>query len=298
MREVSIIPTPVCCGTCQFCFLNREIVGDREWDKLFDEVTKFFTVRDMTECSNVVRIFGGELFMDGLLKKDFKDNIIKLVVLVKRFIGNKGCVDMPISLENVSIKGIRFAQKLRDEYGVNLQVPFSMMRIDTPERKRRYFRNLPKVGKISRIAILTTGNNDHEQYMPELKKYGEIAWEEPVMFDGFSFSYESMKIPEMFLGVRCVANTLRAITSKGVFTCAGFTRRPSWISDEEWNKLANDPEYLDYGYQQVIDWYGCGTCEKQAVCPGMCWKTYYAQRYVYNNRKCLYKSGGGQCANG
>jgi len=292
MQEVAILPTAECQGGCKFCFLNRSVVGAQDWENLFKHVIEFFSSRDFDERSNVVRLFGGELFMDSLVKDEsYRKNILRLIQGVQRFIGGNGCVDMPISLENVSDLGIEFAQYLRDHHQVNLQVPFSTLRIMTPEKKKLYFENLAKIGKISRIAVLVADEKmQHEEYLEQLGQYARIDWEEPVMFDGFSYSYKNMRIPEMHLGVRCVANTLRVITPKGVFTCAGFTRRPSWIEDEEWNRLAYDEEYLNYGYQQVIDWYGCDTCAEQETCPGMCWKTYYAQRYVYKNRQCLYKS--------
>ena len=293
LREICIIPTSVCNGGCKFCFLNRSTVGDRQWEALFNHVAKFFSTYDF-DTHPVVRVFGGELFADILLKDpQYKVNMKRLVKVVNLFIKGKGNCNFPISLENIGEQGVDFAKELRDELGIQILIPFSLDRMNKEGKEERYFKNLERLGPVFRIGVLVNEKKRlPEAYYERLAPYGQIYHEEPVMMDGFCWSYNDMELPELFQGIRCVSNNLRAITSKGIFTCAGYTRRPSWIPENEWARLCDDEDYLETGYQQVIDWYGCDTCERQHTCPGMCWKTYYAQKFLYNNRKCLYKSGG------
>lgn len=290
-REICILPTPLCKGTCSFCFLNRDVVGDREWKKLFENVSKFMSTYPQSSKLEV-RIFGGELFMDELLTEDYIENLYALFDLVMIYsLRNGWGIDVPVSPENIGEKGVELIKKLQDEFKFRLFVPFSLGRIDTPDREVGYWKNLDLLkGRIFNIGILPFGpDKEWFKYRTKLEQYAKIAYEEPVMLDGYHFSYKDYSIEPNFEYVRCVSNNIRFITSKGVFTCAGATKKPSWIDRAEWDKLCNDPEYLEEGYQQVIDWYGCDICEKQDTCPGMCWKTYYAQKTLYNNRKCLYK---------
>jgi len=289
-REISIVPTSLCTGGCKFCFLNKSVVGDRDWGKLYNNVISTLSKYDYDSSHIIVRIFGGELFMDQLVVDPvYRRKLTNLFSIVHKFIGDRGCFDIPLSLENISKSGVDFAKILSKKFNVNILVPFSTERIKTREKEKRYWENLERLDNILRIGILMTSKDDYVPYIKKLSKYAAIDWEEPVMMDGFSFSYKNIKLKSDFPAVRCVSNHLKAITSRGVFTCAGFTRKPSWIEDKEWDRLCNDLEYLDYGYQQVLDWYGCNDCEKQNTCPGMCWKTYYAQKHIYKNRKCLYK---------
>jgi hypothetical protein len=290
LREICIIPTPKCYGGCKFCFLNRSTVGDRDWDKLYANIVELFATYDF-DVHPVVRVFGGELFMDELLTPEYKESMKKMLRVVMRFIKDKGNCNFPISLENVSYKGVDFLKELRDELGVQILVPFSLDRLNKKGKEETYFKNLKRLGKVFRVGILVNDKNKFpDKYLNILKEHGEIYWEEPVMMDGFCWDYSDQMLPDVFQGVRCVSDNLRAVTSKGIFTCAGYTRRPTWIPEDEWDRLCNDEEYLDYGYQQVIDWYGCDTCSEQKTCPGMCWKSYYAQRYLYDNHRCLYKT--------
>jgi len=292
-REIEIVVTPVCAGNCVFCFLEKSVVGDCDWENLYKYVIECLsTMYDHMQNPVTVRIYGGELFMDRHVKNpEFKKGLEKLLVIVKKFVTREGCIDFPISIENVSDAGIDYANELMEKFGVNVLVPFSIERIRTEGKEERYWHNIARLKRIKQIGILMVdAESGHEKYRERLLKYApDISWEEPTMLNGFHFSYKDITVAPHFDVVRCVSNHMRAITSKGIMSCAGYTRKPDWIPDAEWERLKNDEEYLTKGYQQVIDWYGCDECDRSDKCPGMCWKTYYAQKLLYNNHKCLYK---------
>ena len=291
-REVEIVVTPICSGNCCFCFLEKSVVGDCDWENLYVHVIRGLAMYDHVQNPVTVRIYGGELFMDRHVENpEFRFGLEKLITIVKKFVTRDGCVDFPISIENVSDRGIDYANELIEKFGISVLVPFSIERIRKEAKEDRYWRNIARLKKIKHIGILMVDTESgHEKYREKLLQYSkDIGWEEPVMLNGFHFSYKDISVAPCADVPRCVSHYMRAITSKGIFTCAGYTRKPDWISDEEWEKLKTDENYLIEGYQQVIDWYGCDDCERAETCPGMCWKTAYAQKFLYKNRKCLYR---------
>ena len=292
IREITILPLKQCSGGCTFCFLNKENIGDQDWDALFKSVFEYFSLVDIPVDKIVnVKIYGGELFMTKLITKEYTDNLKKLLQMVTRFMeGRRYSIDFPISLENIEEPGILLARELKRLYpNVRLLTSYNSDRLKDKEKQAKFWENLKMIGGVYSIGVMFTGERIGRDVKKSLMNYGLLDLEEPLMVEGFSYSYKDIgEIERPSANITCSANTLRYITSKGVFTCAGITRKPWWISGDQWAKL-NDETFLDEGYEEVIEWYGCDICEKEASCPGMCWITYYAQRYLYNNKKCLYK---------
>lgn len=292
-NEICIVPHSICKLRCGFCFLNKEAVGPVDWKALFLNIYSFCEGYDFSSGYTTMRAFGGELFMDCLIEDpEYKKNLTKVFELMSYYTRNNGCLEIPVSTENIGPIGVAYIKELMSKFEkMKVIVPFSIGRLVTEDAIQTYWDSLKALAPVSRIGILITGSDDgYKKYIPELEKYGKISYEEPVMLDNFHFSYADTYLPEAtFSGIRCVSNYIRFITPKGVFTCAGVTKRPYWIDELEWKKLEDDFNYLNEGYQKVIEWYGCDVCDKQETCPGMCWKTYYAQKELYNNHKCLYK---------
>jgi len=292
-NEIDIIPHSICKLRCGFCFLKRDAVGKVDWDTLFKNIHSFCDGYDFNNGYTTMRAFGGELFMDCLVEdSDYRAKMIELFALMSYYIRDNGNLEIPISVENIGDAGVALVKELLGRFKkMKIIVPFSSGRLTTSDARENYWKYLKALAPVPKIGILIGGPEDnYRDYIPELEKYGKIDFEEPVMLDNYSFSYEKVYLPDShFSGVKCVSNYIKFITPKGVFTCAGVTPKPEWIPEDEWKKLETDFDYLDKGYQQVIEWYGCDVCDKQTTCPGMCWKTYYAQKTLYNNHKCVYK---------
>jgi hypothetical protein len=297
--EAPIMITPYCPGNCKFCFLNKDIFSvkgvpeKKDWEQLFNNVIQYIISADLKYRLQFT-VLGGEIYCDYLLNQPgYIENLESLYSLLKQMKQKRGNISIATdsSIENVSDQGIKLIQKIRENYNCIVTVPFDIGRISNPEKRKRYFRNLEMLKPITYIGVLIEKQHSNEKYLDELSKYGTVYLEEVNMFDQYHFSYKDTTIPRSVQkdSHYCTSPSFRIITTKGLYRCASTFHRPQWIPEEEWNKLVNDDQYLIDGYQQVIDWYGCNKCEFEETCCGMCWLSFYAQKYVYNNRKCLYK---------
>lgn len=290
-RSMIIIPHTICEGKCSFCFLDRAKPFMINWDNLLTNVTN--TLAKPDEYSSIF-IMGGELF-DPILVSDLDYvNHLRILVATITAIKSPECViSIPISLENITVSGIKLIREFKRDYGIRFNASFSTLRFNTKEKEDIFFSNFYQLKDvISSINIpmveIASAGIDKRILDSNIK----VFIEEPIILDKeLGYSYKDIQFDWSMIDkeIHCLCNCTDIITPKGTSTCAGVTRKPIWIEDAEWSRLCNDREYLKEGYQQVLDWYGCDICEKQDTCPGMCWISYYAQKELYDNHNCLYK---------
>lgn len=299
-REVVIMPHSMCKGKCKYCSINKSLVR-LDWKKLFENAFSVILSLDLMQPGSI-SIMGGELLMDEVLKdKDYEDNLKTLIKAVRMVTADtRYRMTMPVSLENIGDLGNEFLKWCHEKAPyLQINCAFTQGKFLTPEAEAKYFENMERNAEyISLVMIPNILPSDYiltraEKY-PILKKF-RMIFDEPIMMDEeLAYSYSTidwyMKPEEIFADPHCNSDKEIIVTADGQYTCMGMTRQPIWIDDAEWMKLKTDREYLDKGYQQVLDWYGCDSCEKKFGCPGMCWISYYAQKNLFNNRKCIYRS--------
>lgn len=281
--ELTIIPTTECPSNCHFCLQNKKLLQNDNWDNLFNNVIKVLSICDKKVMTHIV---GGEIYIDKLITDNkFKDNLYKLFNLISYF--KNVIISTTSSIENITNNGINVILDIKERYNCDFTVSFDEIRF---LKDKDYFKKL-EVLKPNYIGMLYSENNLY--WYDILKKYCDnVYFEEAVMWDNYHYSYENIKIPfnKVNMGIHCSSPYYKTISSNGIYNCISTIKNISWIPDDDKEKLKNNvDDFLNENYKNVIEWYGCNECEYDSTCPGMCMLTYYAQRYIYNNRKCLYK---------
>lgn len=300
--EVYLMPTSTCPAKCKYCYLNKEKVapiGELDWDAFFANAQAVLLSQDFSK-HGAVCVTGGELLCDQFLKDPkYVENLKQLFLMVDKLIkGTKYRLSVPVGLENIGERGIEFIAWLKGAVPYcQILCAFTQEKLADKKSKEVYLRNLNILRPYITALMCIIVNKDDYRFVheSEVTKGFVINFDEPIQLHrelAYSYGDVNWKLSKeefKWSSPHCSAHKDLIVTSKGLFTCGQVTVKPAWVPQEEWDKFCNSREYLDDGYQQVLDWYGCGTCEKRFECPGMCWISYYAQKYLFNNRKCIYK---------
>ena len=312
-KEVTIIVTPYCEGGCKYCLYHREKIGDRKYDQLTNVVFNYLQKLDYSQQNAIISLEGGELLSTALVEDEeyvkylhmMFDNLFRMTRKSK---GSHVCLST--SLENVDEIGMSVLMEiLQDHPDLRVNIAYTMERTKTDEKEHKFWNNafmLKDRYRLGMGVLMTEGFIERTM----LKRLAGFAWNktvdfaEPHMFGDFTFSYDGInatKVYEDILGEtdsRLDPKSRRGfpsfhhmdvyLTSEGIRNGFELLRRPDSIPEEEWERLQNDEEYRLYGYQQVLDWYGCCDCKYLMTCQGMLYSSYYTQKH-YGNRKCLYK---------
>jgi hypothetical protein len=207
-----------------------------------------------------------------------------------------------VACDNLNDASVEFIKWIKEEMIPLCQIncAFSIEKVPNEAREKKYFENLYKIQKyVNAVMIPMCHKEDYDlvnnRYSFLFNDF-KVTYDEPIMVNrelAYSFGdvdWYLKPIEYRYNSPHCNADREEIVTPHGLFMCGEITRKPDWVSDEEWEKFGKDKEYQGAGYKEVMDWYGCTTCEKNSFCPGMCFVTYYAQKYLFNNRKCLYRS--------
>jgi len=300
--ELYLMPTSYCPNNCRYCYLNKRKIGLRDklkWNNFLTNAYRILMELDFSKRGTIC-ITGGELFCDSLLKDaEYVFNLKKLFKEVDKFIkGSSYRLAVPVGLENIGELGRKFIRWLKNEIPyVQILCAFTSEKFLGKEKAEIYCKNMEELFSYitALMCILIDKNDYHYVYNSGLMDKFVVNFDEPIQLDkDLAYSYGEidwyLKPKEYkFSSPHCTAHKDITVTSEGFYTCGQISVKPSWVMDEEWERFCNDRIYLDEGYQQIIEWYGCDMCEKSDVCPGMCWISYYAQKYLFNNKKCIYK---------
>jgi hypothetical protein len=317
VKEVTILVTPYCKGGCFHCLYERDKIGDRLWDKLLENVCRFYDDHDFEKHYLICGIEGGEIFSDDLLTDEYAKKLTVLIGYMHNVSlrSRKWYPSVATSLENVGEKGFALLKELHDRFPhLRINTTFSVNRYVTDEKYKRFWDRLKILKdkdeapcKQLGISVMCTDGFPEREYLrplAEFAKNGMIDFVEPHMFGPCSYSYKGINATEAFkdiidLPIKQEPATRRRmpslhhldyyITAHGVKNGFDLLKRGDWIPEEEWNRCRDDEEYRLFGYQQVLDWYGCNDCPILCECQGMLWTSYYAQKNMYKHKRCLYK---------
>lgn len=318
-KEVTVIVTPYCEGGCKHCLYNRDQIGDREFGGLMETLTDYLSTCDMDTDKVILAIEGGEVFSEKLLTDEYVANVKKLAHFLYGLVDKSKdwYLACSISPENIRQNGIDIIKELQEEYPcLRLNIAFSKARFQTAEKEERFFNNLEQLFEVEQrlgrkqigMGVLMTEDFPEREYLKTFAKYAGnkvIDFAEPHMFEGNYFCFNGINATKIYeeelAGTDIELDPCKRleqpslhhldiyVTSRGMRNPFHLLKRPEWIPGYEWDRIRDDEEYRIFGYQQVLDWYGCNDCENLYQCQGMLWTTYYAQKNLYEYNKCLYK---------
>jgi len=322
IKEVTVIITPFCKGGCRHCLYYKNRIGDREWDNLWEQVVEYFGQLDYDNQKVIVAIEGGEVFSEELMTDEYIKQLRKMLKFIYEILTRKGkdhewYIACSISLENIEGKGLELLKEFREQYPeLKLNIAFSCDRILNKTKEERFFKNMNYFKQRDEedgrkqlgIGVLMTEGFPERNYLRTLAPYAKtkvIDFAEPHMFEGNVFCYNGLNITQVYndlledldiqlnpclrRGIPSLHHLDIYITSRGIKNGFHLLKKPWWIPENDWNRMQDDEEYRIFGYQQILDWYGCNDCVYLYQCQGMLWTSYYAQKNLYNYNKCLYK---------
>lgn len=316
VKEVTVIVTPYCEGGCKHCLYHRDRIGDREWVGLWENVVGYFSSLCHRDEKAIIAIEGGEVFSEKLVTDaDYVNQLRTLVKYLHNLVEDTGWyLACSISPENIEDTGIKLLLEFKEKYPkLHLNIAFSVHRFNRDEKEARFWKNIEalrdKPGREQLgIGVLMTEGFPERFYLRKLAEYASskvIDFAESHLFEGNCFSYKGINATEVYrqtvgdLGIKidpCLRRGMPSlhhldvyVTSRGVFNGFHFLRRPHWVPEADWNRIRDDEEYRVFGYQQVLDWYGCNDCPHLLKCQGMLWTSYFAQKNLYEYKECLYK---------